>query len=160
MSGVDKQVELVKALGHPGLDVRHIGVYVQPTVREIDGELVDTFAAYVGENEGNFSINFPTKLIFVIMTGGWEFEQFKLDGRTWDGIAVMPSDEDFEVFYGDEGRRSVIVIDKCKCFFTYRYQVVLRNSWTGQRIVVDPGVGNGDREPPTPFPPPPPPGED
>jgi len=150
MSGVDKQVERVKALGLPGLDVRHIGVYVQPTVREVDGELVDTFAAYVGEHEGNFSINFPTKMIFVIMTGGWEFEQFDLAGRTWDGIAIMPPDHDFEVSFGDDGCQSVIVIDKCKCFFTYRYQVVLRNSQTGQRIVVDPGVGNNDREPPFP----------
>lgn len=153
MSGVDKQVERIKALELPGLDVRHIGVYVQPTVREVGDELVQTFAAYVGENEGNFSINFPTKLIFVIMTGGWEFERFELDGRTWDGIAIMPSDQDFEVAFGDDGRQSVIVIDKCNCFFTYRYQVVLRNSQTGQRIVVDPGFGNTDREPPNPPPP-------
>ena len=93
MSGVDKQVERIKALGLPGLDVRHIGVYVQPTVREVGDELVQTFAAYVGENEGNFSINFPTKLIFVIMTGGWEFERFELDGRTWDGIAIHRGSE-------------------------------------------------------------------
>ncbi|HBU61835.1 MAG TPA: hypothetical protein DEB67_05325, partial [Oceanicaulis sp.] len=80
-------------------------------------------------------------------------ERFELDGRTWDGIAIMPSDQDFEVAFGDDGRQSVIVIDKCNCFFTYRYQVVLRNSQTGQRIVVDPGFGNTDREPPNPPPP-------
>ena len=155
MSGVEKQVERVKALGFPGLDIRHIGVYVQPTVREVDGELVDTFAAYVGEQDGNFAINFPTKMIFVIMSKGWKFEQFQLDNRVWDGIAVMPSDPDFEVYFGDDRRQSVVVIDKCKCFFTYRYQVVLRNSETGQRLVVDPGVDNEDREPPTVPPPPP-----
>ncbi|WP_440958946.1 hypothetical protein ACFELO_02220 [Oceanicaulis sp. LC35] len=160
MSGVQKQVERIKALGLPGLDIRHIGVYVQPSVREVDGELVDTFTAYVGEHEGNFSINFPTKMIFVIMAQDWAFEQFDLDGRTWDGIAVMPSDQDFIVTFGDDTRQSVIVIDECKRFFTYRYQVVLRNTKTGERLVVDPGVGNQDREiPDFPPPPPPPPGD-
>ena len=157
MSGVEKQVERIKALGLPGLDVRHIGVYVQPTVREIDGELVDTFAAYVGEGDGNFSIDFPTRLIFVIMANDWQFDQFELAGRIWDGIAIMPPDHDFEVKFGDPNRQSVIVFDKCDCFITYRYQVVLRNTKTGQRIVVDPGFGNRDRELPPPPPPPPPP---
>ena len=158
MSGVEKQVERIKALGLPARDIRHISVYIQPTVHEVDGELVDTFAAYVGEGSGNYLIDFPTKLIFVIMADGWEFDQFELAGRTWDGIAVMPADHDFEVSFGDPNRQSVIVFDKCDCFFTYRYEVVLRNKKTGQRIIADPGFGNGDREVPPPPPPPPPPG--
>jgi hypothetical protein len=155
MSGVQKQVERVKALGFTGRDVRHIAVYVDPSIKEIDGELVQTYSAYVGERDGNFFIDFPTDMIFVVMTDGWEFERFELGGETWDGIAVMPEDSDFEVRFGDKGRQSVVVYDKCQCFFTYRYQIVLRNQQTGERVVVDPGVGNGDRPDPPPLPPPP-----
>ena len=153
MSGVHQQVERIRALGLPGLDVRHIGVYVEPSVRVVGNDLVQTHSAYVGDNDGNFSIDFPTKLIFVIMSGGWEFERFDLDGRSWDGIAIMPSDHDFEVIFGDPDRQSVIVIDNCQCFFTYRYQIVLRNRETAERVVVDPGFGNKDRPPPSPPPP-------
>jgi hypothetical protein len=152
MSGVQKQVERFKALGFSARDVRHIAVYVDPSITEIDGQLVQTHTAYVGERDGNFFIDFPTDMIFVVMTDGWEFERFELGGKTWDGIAVMPEDSDFEVSFGDEGRQSVVVFDKCQCFFTYRYQIVLRNQQTGERVVVDPGVGNGDRPDPPPAP--------
>jgi hypothetical protein len=108
---------------------------------------VQTFSAYVGERNGNFFIDFPTDMIFVVMTQGWEFERFELDGKVWDGIAVMPEDTDFEVSFGDDGRQSVVVLDRCNEFFTYRYQIVLRNQETGQRVVVDPGVENEDRLP-------------
>lgn len=147
MSGVQSQVERVKALGFSGSDVRHIAVYVEPAITEIDNELVQTFSAYVGERNGNFFIDFPTDMIFVVMTQGWEFERFELDGKVWDGIAVMPEDTDFEVSFGDDGRQSVVVLDRCNEFFTYRYQIVLRNQETGQRVVVDPGVENEDRLP-------------
>jgi hypothetical protein len=157
MSGVQQQVERIKALGLPGLDVRHIGVYVEPSLRVEGQDLVQTHAAYVGENDGNFAIDFPTKLIFVIMSGGWEFERFELDGRSWDGIAILPSDHDFQVVFGDPERQSVIVLDDCRCFYTYRYQIALRNRRTGERVVVDPGVENRERQGPTPPEPPEPP---
>lgn len=147
MSGVQTQVERVKALGFSGRDVRHIAVYVEPAITEKDNELVQTYSAYVGERNGNFFVDFPTDMIFVVMTQGWEFERFELDGKVWDGIAVMPEDTDFEVSFGDEGRQSVVVLDRCNEFFTYRYQIVLRNQETGQRVVVDPGVENEDRLP-------------
>jgi len=116
MSGVQSQVERVKALGFSGRDVRHIAVYVEPAITEIDNELVQTFSAYVGERNGNFFIDFPTDMIFVVMTQGWEFERFELDGKVWDGIAVMPEDTDFEVSFGDDGRQSVVVLDRCNEF--------------------------------------------
>lgn len=156
MSGVHKQVERIKALGFSGRDVRHIAVYVDPSISVVDGELVQTHTAYVGERDGNFFIDFPTDMIFVVMTEGWEFERFELGGKIWDGIAVMPEDADFEVSFGDENQQSVVVLDRCQCFFTYRYQIVLRNQQTGERVVVDPGVGNADRPDPPPPPPPPP----
>jgi len=144
---VEHQVQFAKSLGHPGRDVRHVGVYVEPKIVEEGGQLVQRHGAYVGEANGDFSVDFPTDFIFMSVTKDWVFESFELGGKTWDGIAFLPADGDFKVSFGDANKSSVIVEDECKCFFTFRYQMVLRNTVTGERVIVDPGVDNKDRPP-------------
>lgn len=142
---VQQQVQEFIALGFSGQDVRHIAVYVQPALTVRDGQLAQTHEAYVGESRGNFMVDFPTRFIFACMTSDWVFEEFELAGKTWPGIAVLPADADFNIHFGDPARRSVVVEDKCQDFFTYRYQFALRNTQTGELVVVDPGMTNGDR---------------
>lgn len=144
---VEQQVQFAKSLGHPGRDIRHVGVYVEPKIVEENGQLVQRHGAYVSEETGDFTVDFPTDFIFISVAKDWVFEQFDLGGKTWDGIAFFPADGDITVRFGDTNKTSVIVEDECKCFFTYRYQMVLRNTVTGERVIVDPGVGNKDRPP-------------
>lgn len=144
---VEQSVQFAISLGHPGRDIRHVSVYVEPKIAEENGQLVQRHAAYVGDGNGDFSVDFPTDFIFMSVTDDWVFETFDLAGKTWEGIAFFPADDDIIIRFGDVNKTSVIVEDKCKCFFTYRYQMVLKNTVTGERVIVDPGVGNKDRPP-------------
>lgn len=144
---VANHVAVAKSLGFTGKDVRHIGVYIQPKIKEENGALVQTHCAYVGEGSGDYNADFPTDFIFISTDENWVFEPFDLAGKTWDGLAMLPEDGDFTISFGDANRRSVIVEDRCQCFFTYRYQIVLRHVQTGELVVVDPGMSNADRPP-------------
>lgn len=138
------QVEKFQALGYTGKDIRHVAVHVLPSVKIVDNAVVEHNKIYIGNYQGDFTINFPTDIIFASLCEGWVFERFELEGRQWDGVAFVPDDGDFTVSFGDQDRVSVIVSDVPKHFFTHRYHMVMRNTVTGERVATDPGTTNGD----------------
>jgi hypothetical protein len=132
------------SLGFDGKDKRHIGVYVMPAAEVTNGELTQTHKIHIGNGTGDMRVSYPTELIFASMIEPWVFERFTLAGRDWDGIAVLPDDGDFEVSFGDPTRQSVVITDTPAHFFTHRYQLVMRNTDTGEIVTTDPGVANDD----------------
>lgn len=145
---VAKQVTQFKGLGFSGRDVRHIGVYVMPSVEIENGASVQSMKVYIGEGTGDFSVNFPTDFIFASMSPEWVFDEFEVAGKTWPGLAIFPDDGDFAVSFGDADRKSVVLQDACQAFCTHRYQIVMKNTATGERVATDPSVKNGDRQDP------------
>ena len=143
---IESQVQLFKSLGFSGKDLRHVGVSVEPCVEVRDGALVQTHKIYVGGAIADFSVDFPTEFVLVSVNTNWAFDSFELDGQTWPGIAVFPTDGDFEVRFGDKDQLSVVLYDGCKCFYAHRYQVVMRHRKTGEATATDPSVQNIDRQ--------------
>lgn len=142
---ITTQTKAFAELGYEPMDLRHIGVYVQPAIEVKDGEKRDTHKIYIGEGDGDFSIDFPTRLVFLSMTEDWVFESFKLAGQEWPGLSITPAGGDFTVRGAHDGK-AVIVDDKCDCFFAFRYQVMMKNTKTGEIVVTDPTFKNGDRQ--------------
>lgn len=134
------------SLGFTGPDRRHIGIYVMPAMEVRNGELVETHKIHIGNGTGDFRINYPTEMIFVSMFEGWIFEKFTMAGREWEGMAFLPDRGDFEIKFGDSGQKSVIVTDTPAHFFTHRYQIVMRNTDTGEIVATDPSTGNDDSQ--------------
>ena len=143
---VGKPTDKFASLGFPGKDKRHIGIYVMPAMEVRDGALVETHKIHIGNGTGDMRISYPTELIFASMIEPWIFERFTLAGREWEGMAFLPDDGDFEVKFGDPEQKSVVVTDTPAHFFTHRYQVVMRNTDTGEIITTDPGTGNDDEQ--------------
>lgn len=137
-------------LGFPGRDTRRVGVYVHPAVEVVNGKLVETHKIHIGNSSGDCSTDYPTDYIYGSMTDPWVFESFTLNGRTWAGIAYVPDSGDFVVRFGTEDQKSVMVEDTPKHFYTHRYQIVMRNTQTGEIVTTDPGNNNGDGEPSVP----------
>lgn len=142
---VSNQVQHFKSLGFSGKDVRHIGVTVYPALVLENGQPVKRHKVYIGEEDGNYRVDFPTDFVFAIISSGWVFESFELGGKTWPGLAIYPDDADFAVKFGDDSHTSVVMTDHCGRFCVHRYQIVLRNTSTGEIAVSDPSTSNGDR---------------
>mgnify|MGYP006274572981 FL=1 len=142
--------EKFASLGFPDKDKRHIGVYVMPATEVRNGDLVETHKIHIGNGTGDMRINYPTELIFGSMIEPWVFERFTLAGRDWEGMAFLPDDGDFQVKFGDPDQKTVVVTDTPAHFFTHRYQIVMRNTDTGEIVTTDPGGANDDAQPPAP----------
>ena len=143
---IPNQITRFKALGFTAKDVRHIAVYVEPAVEIRDGAIIQTHKISIGEANGDYAVDFPTEFIFLSMDPAWVFESFDLAGKTWPGLALFPDDGDFAVRFGDAGQRSIVLDDACQCFYGHNYQLVMRNTQTGELIATDPTVHNGDRQ--------------
>jgi hypothetical protein len=141
-----KEVTLFNAAGHTGVDIRHIAVRVYPYLEIIDGKPVKSHRVYIGTKKGDYSASTPTNFIFVCASKNWVFHEFELDGTTWPGLAIYPQSGDFSVKFADSEKLSVLLHDSCKVFYTHRYQIVLRNSITGELATCDPDTSNSDGE--------------
>jgi len=136
--------EKFASLGFTGPDKRHICVYVMPAVEVKDGVLVETHKIHIGNETGDYRVSYPTELIFASMADSWVFERFTLAGKEREGIAFLPDDGDFTVAFGDSDQKSVVVTDTPAHFYAHRYQIVMRNTDTGEIIATDPSIGNDD----------------
>jgi len=140
------QTTLFENMGCTPKDLRHIGIYVQPAIDVRDGQVVQTNKIYIGEGDGNYAVDFPTEFVFLSMDSDWVFEPFELAGQTWPGIAILPVTGDFHLQFKNDQHNCVVINDDCKCFFAHRYQILMRNTKTGELICTDPSIKNGERQ--------------
>ena len=139
-------VEVAKQAGLTGRDVRHIPVRVMPEVRLDGGKLVEGYKAYIGDDHGDLVSYFPGDICFISITPGWKFASFALDGETHAGACVCPTDGDYSARFSNDTAKAVIVENKGKTRFAYRYQLVLVHEQTGALAITDPTAENGDRQ--------------
>lgn len=135
-----------KSLGFTGIDIRHIAVRVYPYVEVINGKLVEAFRVYTGESSGNYAAGCTTDFIFISMDKDWVFHEFQMAGKTWQGMAVFPTDGDFSASFTDTSQQAVILNDTCKKHYAHRYQIVMKNKITGALATNDPVVDNEDQQ--------------
>lgn len=126
-------------------DTRHVEVRVYPKLTLENGEKTAGYGVHFGLKHGNLRADYPTDFIFTAPEG-WRFHAFDLAGRSWPGVSVFPQDADFEVAFGDEDQKTVVMTDHCSTFYPHYYQLVLENIETGALATTDPSADNGDRD--------------
>ena len=126
-------------------DTRRVDVRIYPKLELREDGTVEAHAVHFGLKHGNLSADYPTDFIF-IAPEGWRFYEFHLAGRTWPGVSVFPEDSDFEVAFGDDARKTVVMTDPCGSYYPHFYQLVLENIATGELATTDPSADNGDRD--------------
>lgn len=126
-------------------DTRRVDVRVYPKLELREGGTAAAFGVHFGLNQGHLSADYPTDFIF-IAPEGWRFYEFELAGRAWPGVSVFPEDGDFEVAFGDDERKTVVMTDHCRAYYPHFYQLVLENIETRELATTDPSADNGDRD--------------
>ena len=139
-----RAMQLFKSAGFTGIDKRHISVRVYPYLEIVDGKPIASHRVYIGAGKGDYRASTITDYIYVCASKDWVFHEFELAGTTWPGLVIYPEGGDFKVKYGNSDKTSVILHDTCKTFYTYRYQIVLRNTITGELATCDPDSDNSD----------------
>ncbi|PHS28479.1 MAG: hypothetical protein COA84_01460 [Robiginitomaculum sp.] len=137
---------LFKSAGFTGVDIRHIAVRVYPYSEIKDGKLVEAHRVYIGSKKGDIRASTPTDYIFVCASKDWVFHEFELANEKWPGLALFPKSGDYSLKFGDAQQKSVLLHDNCKVFYTHRYQIILRNTKTGELASCDPDAGSDDDE--------------